>query len=58
MAFEAKIFEYWPLVLLDIQNNHESPETIKFKKEMPKIFDDFDWEKFVEKYESLRLSKQ
>jgi len=58
MALEAKIFEYWPLVLLDIQTNSERPETTKFKKEMPKIFDGFDWDEFVEKYSSLRLSRQ
>jgi len=57
MAFEAKIFFYWPKVLLDIQSNSESPETKRFKTEMPKLFPDFNWDAFVEKYESLRLSK-
>lgn len=58
MAKEARIFFYWPKVLLDIQNKEENPETLSFKKNMPKIFPDFKWENFVAKYESLRLSKQ
>ncbi len=57
MAYEAKVFYYWPRVLLDIQNGTECYETERFKKEMPKLFADFNWDKFVEKYQSLRLSK-
>lgn len=58
MAFEAKIYYYWPKVLLDIQSNSESKETQDFKENMPKLFEDFSWDDFVKKYESLRLSKQ
>ncbi len=58
MAYEAKIFQYWPKVLLDIKANYESAETKAFKEHMPKIFEDFDWDSFVQKYESLRLSKK
>ncbi|WP_010521974.1 hypothetical protein [Aquimarina agarivorans] len=58
MAFESKVYAYWQKVLVDIQDNEASPEVIIFKENMPKIFNDFSWEAFVEKYESLRLSKQ
>ena len=58
MAFEAKIYYYWPKVLLDIQSNSESKETQDFKENMPQLFEDFSWDDFVKKYESLRLSKQ
>lgn len=56
MALEAKVFYYWPKVLLDIKNNEESEETKKFKEEMPKIFKDFNFNQFVDKYNSLRIS--
>ncbi|MEM9339969.1 MAG: hypothetical protein AAGA66_14625, partial [Bacteroidota bacterium] len=58
MAYEAKIFQYWPKVLLDIQAEDESEETKVFKENMPRIFDGFDWNQFVKKYESLRLSNK
>ena len=56
MACEARVFFYWPLVLLDIKKGTEGEETKKFKAEMPKLFEDFNWDAFVERYESLRLS--
>lgn len=58
MAHAAKAFFYWPKVLLDISLKKESSETQTFKKHMPKIFSEFNWNDFVAKYESLRLSKQ
>ena len=58
MAFEAKVYFYWPTVILDIQCGSECHETKEFKKEMPKLFPDFTWDAFVQKYESLRLSKK
>ena len=57
LAMESKFFYYWQQVLIDIQRDTESPETKKFKEWMPKIFTDFNWETFVEKYNSLRISK-
>ena len=57
MASEAKIFFHWPKVLLDIKNNDESTETQNFREEMLKIFKDFDFNNFVDKYSSLRLSR-
>jgi hypothetical protein len=56
MALEAKVFFYWSTVLLDIKNDEESEETKKFKEEMPKIFKDFNYSQFIDKYNSLRLS--
>ena len=56
MALDAKVFYYWPKVLLDIKNNEESEETTNFREEMPKIFKDFNFNQFVEKYNSLRIS--
>lgn len=58
MAFESKVYAYWQKVLVDIQDNEESHEVLTFKEQMPKIFEDFSWDAFVEKYESLRLSNQ
>ena len=56
MALAARVYYYWPKVLLDIQSGEESPETLDFKHNMPLVFPDFSWEGFVEKYQSLRLS--
>ena len=56
MACESKLFFYWQKVLIDIKKNKESPETRDFREIMPTIFSDFDWDTFVEKYNSLRLS--
>ena len=58
MSREARVFFYWPKVLLDIQNEEESPETEKFKTHMPEIFQDFSWNNFKSRYESLRLSRR
>ena len=56
MALAARIYYYWPKVLLDIQSGEESTETVNFKHNMPLIFPDFSWEEFKEKYQTLRLS--
>ncbi len=56
LAKEARFFNYWPKVLLDIQSGEESPETTSFKQNMPLIFEDYNWDEFVEKYQALRLS--
>lgn len=58
MALVSRVFYYWQLVLIDIQNDNESEETKIFKKEMSKIFSDFNWNEFVNLYQSLRLSKR
>jgi hypothetical protein len=60
MALEARVFNHWHTVLLyymgDISTGKSETET--FKTEMPKIFPDWTWENFIEKFESLRLSKK
>lgn len=56
MAYESRVFMYWPKVLLDIQTGEESVETKRFKEHMPQIFPDFTWENYLAIYESLRLS--
>jgi|GEM_PF-1812886 len=60
MAVEAKVFYYWQLVLLHYNGTTElgKSETETFKKHMPELFPDFSWEKFIEKYENLRLSNK
>lgn len=60
MALEARVFYYWQLVLLYYMNGKGigEQETETFKTEMPKIFPDWTWENFIEKFESLRLSKE
>lgn len=56
MATASSAYYHWPKVLIDIQNGDESQETLDFKKNMPLIFDNFDWDEFVAKYQELRLS--
>ncbi|UPT69990.1 MAG: hypothetical protein M0D53_12725 [Flavobacterium sp. JAD_PAG50586_2] len=58
MAVEARVFNYWQRVLLFIQGKSIGASVAEdFRKEMPLLFPDFSWEAFVQKYESLRLSK-
>jgi hypothetical protein len=54
MACESKIFPNWQLVLLDIKNNRSSKYTEDFKQNIVQLFPDFDWNKFVGKYNELR----
>ncbi|KMQ70289.1 hypothetical protein [Chryseobacterium koreense] len=58
MAYEARVFNYWQLVLLEYMNGKNSEITETFKTEMPQIFPDWTWENFIEKFESLRLSNK
>lgn len=60
MAFDARVFNHWQLVLLYYMNGEGigSVETEIFKTEMPKIFPDWTWENFIVRFESLRLSNQ
>ena len=54
---ETKGFLYWQKTILDYLNGTESSETKNFKKEMPKLFPEFDYDKFIELYESLRIDE-
>ncbi|WP_118976781.1 hypothetical protein [Taibaiella koreensis] len=60
MAFEARIFNHWQLVLLYYMDGTGigSVETETFKTEMPKIFPGWTWENFIAKFESFRLSNK
>ena len=58
MAYEARVFNYWQLVLLEYTKGNSSEITETFKTEMPQIFPDWTWESFIEKFESLRLSNK
>ena len=59
MALEARVFIHWQRVLLYYMDGEGigASETETFKTEMPKIFADWTWDGFIEKFESLRLSK-
>lgn len=59
MAVEARVFNHWQIVLLYYMGDIDlgASETETFKTEMPKIFANWTWENFIEKFESLRLSK-
>lgn len=59
MLYDAKAYKNWPYILIYIQDNdYENPLIESFKSDMPKIFDDFNWNDFVDKYNSLRLSME
>ncbi len=58
MAYEARVFNYWQRVLLEYMNGNSSEITKTFQTEMPQIFPDWTWENFIEKFESLRISKR
>ena len=59
MALEARVFYHWQVVLLHHAGwNFGEEETIHFKKHMPEIFPDWTWEKFIARYEELRLSNK
>lgn len=51
----TKGFFYWPMYILELINNKETSESKNFKKEMPKIFDNFSLELFNEKYQSIKI---
>ncbi|WP_108808607.1 hypothetical protein [Aquimarina spinulae] len=58
MLYESRAYKNWPLILLDIQYESFESDLIKdFKSHMPQLFPDFDWNNYLEKYNSLRLSK-
>ncbi len=54
---ETKGFLYWQKVILDHLSGSESYETKNFKEIMPSLFPDFDYDKFIELYESVRIDK-
>jgi len=60
MAVEARVFNYWQLVLLHYMDTNSigSVEMENFKAEMPEIFPGWTWENFIARFERLRLSNK
>ncbi len=56
MLYESRAYKSWPVILLDIINDDlDTPLIRDFKSDMPKLFPDFDWNKYIVKYRSLQL---
>lgn len=56
MLYESRAYKNWPIILLNIKNNNlESSLISDFKSDMPMLFPDFDWDKYVTIYQSLKL---
>ncbi|UZO81755.1 hypothetical protein NBT05_04625 [Aquimarina sp. ERC-38] len=55
---ETRGFFYWQKVILDHLAKTPGPITQNFKKIMPELFPDFDYDQFIELYESLRIDKK
>ena len=56
MLYESRAYKNWPFILLNIKNNDlESPLITDFKSDMPMLFPDFDWDRYVTMYKSLQL---
>lgn len=58
VASAARVFFNWQSVLVAIKAGEETAQTRVFKEHMPKLFAGFEWDAFVNKYQSLRLSKK
>ncbi len=54
---ETKGFLYWQKVILDYLSGSESFETKNFKETIPNLFANFDYNAFIELYESVRIDK-
>ncbi len=50
-------YAYWPQVILNKEYNYGTDTTDRFKEDMPNLFPDFDYDKFIELYESVRIDK-
>jgi hypothetical protein len=55
MMSGSKCFLYWQYALIEILDGKENPISQRFKEWMPKLFTDFNWEKYVELYNQLKL---
>jgi hypothetical protein len=49
-------FFYWQLAIVEIKTNKSSPESRDFKHYMPQLFQDFNYDKFVELYRQLKIN--
>jgi len=55
MAVAAKGFLYWQYAILDILEGRENPASQRFKEWMPKLFEGFSWEQYVQLYAHARI---
>lgn len=56
MLYESRAYKNWPIILLSISDNDlDSPLIQDFKSDMPALFPEFDWDRYVTRYQSLRL---
>lgn len=53
----SKGFGWWQNALVQISTGEHQPNVDSFKEKMPQIFSNFNWDEFVETYESLRIDK-
>ncbi|MEM9685293.1 MAG: hypothetical protein AAF934_00040 [Bacteroidota bacterium] len=57
MLYESRTYKNWPHILLSLKEGKlENSLITDFKADMPKLFPDFDWNKYVEHYERCRLN--
>ncbi len=50
-------YAYWQQVILNKEYNYGTDTTDRFKEDMPSLFADFDYDTFIELYESVRIDK-
>jgi len=56
MLYESRAYKNWPIILLNISDNDlDSPLIQDFRSDMPPLFPEFDWDRYVTRYQSLRL---
>lgn len=55
LAIEARGFFYWQKYIIEKIYGIKSPESERFKKQMPEIFDDFNLDNFDTIYENVKL---
>ena len=57
LLIESKGFGWWQNSIVEILTKESQPNVRSFKEYMPKLFPNFNYESFVELYESLRIDK-
>ncbi|NEO93283.1 MAG: hypothetical protein F6K56_24905 [Moorea sp. SIO3G5] len=55
MMVLSKGFLYWQYSIIEILLDKENPVSHRFKEWMPELFPDFSWEKYIQKYNQLRI---
>ena len=54
MMVEAKGFLYWQKVLIDQEKGNDSPQVVLMKEQLVKVFPDFKYDSFIEKFKSFK----